>query len=201
MMGLKLLAWNNHSTLGNRWIYMVFILDMSGTRVMLICFVHAKHNDLGIFSTWFMGSGDSSLKVHNWCYGCPTPKELTGFISVNLTMEKAGKECRDASNYTTSPLSCCTYSTSFAKERTTLAIQHSHIRRTIGCLIWELRKCCILLLRKQDSFEPLSLLYKLWWNLLTVFYSKFLWCKCWNFNIVHVILHILHGKLVLFSAS
>lgn len=25
-----------------------FILDMSDTRVMLICFVHAKHNDLGI---------------------------------------------------------------------------------------------------------------------------------------------------------
>lgn len=83
---------------------------MSDTRVMLICFAHAKHNDLGICSTWFMGCGDSSLKVHNWCHGCPTPKELTQ-LSVNLTMEKAGKECRDAFNYTTSPLSCCTYST------------------------------------------------------------------------------------------
>lgn len=94
----------------NLYIYMVFILHMSDTRVMLICFAHAKHNDLGICSTWFMGCGDSSLKVHNWCHGCPTPKELTQ-LSVNLTMEKAGKECRDAFNYTTSPLSCCTYST------------------------------------------------------------------------------------------
>ena len=119
---------------------------------MLICFAHAKHNDLGICSTWFMGCGDSSLKVHNWCHGCPTPKELTQ-LSVNLTMEKAGKECRDAFNYTTSPLSCCSlFHYSFAKERTTLAIQHSHIRRTIGCLIWELRKCCIFASPKAGFF-------------------------------------------------
>lgn len=164
------------------WFLLIFILHMSDARVMLICFVHAKHTeDLGIF---VIGSWDLetvALRSMIGAVGAQLQRNWeslpTGFISVNLTMEKAGKECRDAFNYTTSPLSCCP-STSFAKERTTLAIQHSHIRRTIGCLIWELRKCSILLLRKQDSFEPLSLLYKLWWNLLMVFYSKFLWCTC-----------------------
>lgn len=39
-------------------------------------------------STWFMGSGDSSLKFHNWCHGCPTPNDSYPSISPWKKLER-----------------------------------------------------------------------------------------------------------------
>ena len=49
------------------------------------------------------------------------------------------------------------YSTMFARERTTFAIQHSHIRCTIGCLNVREEFFYFASPRKKDSFEPLSM--------------------------------------------
>lgn len=94
---------------------------------------------------------------------------------------------------------------SFAKERTTLAIQHSHIRRTIGCLIWELRKCCIFASPKAGFFWTIVFVIQTpsnsdgtcWRVSIPSFYDAHVETSTLSMSFKH----ILHGKLVMFSAS